>query len=365
MKMSPKRVLSKQSRSFSALLYFLAIAFVASWWLFFFSENATPPLPISPVKSKPVLEKTLSRKEILQALRGDFALMGALILRWDREAQHRQLNRLPADKVLRAHYLAEMIPTLPKRTALKILPQTYLAAGILLTIATPADLVALPRGFREQTYLFDSSVTEQIPLDVDHYTTEKLFLSHPQIAFVSSHYTHPAALQALANQGIPIHASPICESIKDVMREIETTGRLIGREEEAELLQLFIEAALFKLDQIPKETQNTLFLSYYDHFYLPLESNITGALILRAGLPLPKIQTFELKEKLLQWDPQTLVIATPRSMDLLPFLQHDPGYSQLQAVRKGRIRFVDDEVMQTPTHSLILAYYDLIEALQP
>jgi len=362
--MWPKRLPLKQGWN-SALLYFLAIAFVATWWLFFFSGQVTPPLPTPPLRAKPVLESIVSRQELLQALKGDFALMGDLVLRWDREAQHRHLNRLPPDKVLRAHYLAKTISLTPNKTALKILPQTYLAAGILLTIATPTDLVALPRGFREQTYLFDAAVTQQIPLDVDHYTTEKLFLARPQIAFVSSHYTHPAALQALANQGVPIHASPNCENVADVLREIEIAGRLIGREQEGELLQLFIEAALLKLDQIPKETKNTLFLSYYDHFYLPLESNITGALVVRAGLPLPKVQTFELKEKLIQWNPETLVIATPRSINLLPFLQQDPGYSQLQAVRKGRVRFVDDEVMQTPTHSLVLAYYDLIEALQP
>jgi ABC-type Fe3+-hydroxamate transport system substrate-binding protein len=367
-KMKKNKILKKMilGRSWrSASLYFICIAFVFLWWFVFFSEPVKPHLPAPPAREELHLENYLSRKELIKALQGDFSLMGQMILRWDVEAQAQQTDRLPAEKVLRAHYLAQTIPLSPHANPLKILPQTYSTAGILLAITSPKELVALPRGLREQKELYPIHLTAQIPLDVDNYTTEKLYLAHPDIALVSSHYSHPSALQALANQGIPVKASPHCETIQDVMREIEMIGLLIGHTAEAELLKIFMDAAFLKLDQLPKNTSSTLFLSYYDHFYIPKESTITGALIQRAGLVLPKVNPVELKEHLLQNDPETLIIAVPPNVDLIPLLQKDAGYANLRAVRSGRVRFINDEIMQTPTHFSVLAYYDLVEALRP
>lgn len=342
------------------------MAFVVLWWSFFFTEpTQLPQLPTAPKKEGVFQKNPLPRKVLIQALQGDFSLVASLILQWDMEAQAEQKNRLEAEKVLRAQFLAHSIVTRPEIATIKILPQTYVAAGILLAIASPQQLVALPRGLREQTELYPPYLTNQIPLDIDHYTTEKLFLAHPDIALVSSHYTHPAALQALSNQGVPAILSPYCKNSRDIAQEIGAIGKLIGRNEEAELLQLFMEAAFLKLDQEPKTKEKTLFLSYYDHFYFPKDSNITGEIVKRAGIPLPETSPLALKEKLLEWAPERLIIAVPTGLNLLPFLEKDPGYAQLQAVRTKNVYLIDDGILQTPTHFSILAYYDLIQALRP
>ena len=345
-------------------LYFFCTLFIAVWWGLSFTDAPKPFLPVPPQKEKPKFNLSFSREELLQALQGDFALMGRLILRWDVEAQNDGFVRLASHKVLRAHYLAETIPLSPPVESFKVLPQTYVAAGILLAIAPPSTIVALPRGLRDQKGFYPPSLTQQIPLDIDQYTVEKLFLTHPDLAIVSLDYSHPSTLQALSNQGIPFHATSQCETYEDILGEIQTIGQLTGLTAEAELLQLFMEAAFLKLDQTPTTLSKTLFLSFYDHFYLPRASNITGALILRAGLPLPKVNSFELKEYLLNTDPETLIIAVPPAINLLPILQKDPAYSQLRAVRQGRVHIVNDDLFQTPTHFSALAYYDLIEALR-
>lgn len=349
----------------TASLYLFCILFIGIWWGLSFTESPRPLLPTPPSRPSPKIDFSFSRGELLQALQGDFVLMGRMILHWDVEAQVNGRLRLDPQKVLRAHYLAKTIPLSPPAKVFKVIPQTYVSAGILLAIATPNHIVALPRGLREQTALYPPSLTQKIPLDIDQYTTEKLFLTHPDFAIVSLDYTHPAALLALINQGIPIHATSQCETFEDILQEIQTLGTLTGQTAEAELLMLFMEAAFLKLDQIPKNKSQTLFLSYYEHFYLPRISNITGALVLRAGLPLPKVNPLELKEYLLNADPETLVISVPSTINLLPILQKDAGYSQLRAVREGNVRIVNDDLFQTPTHFSVLAYYDLIEALRP
>lgn len=347
----------------SASLYFFCITFIAVWWGFSFGELEKPLLPIPQKMEKPRLDSSLTRTELQQALQGDFTLMGRLVLRWDVEAQHTEAPRLPAEQVLRAHYLSEAIPLQTKGKPLKILPQTYATAGILLALTTPQSLVALPRGLREQKTIYPHSLTSQIPLDIDQYTTEKLFRAPPDLAFVSDHYTHPATFAALANQGIPVKASPYCETVQDVLQEIETVGDLIGQQSEAELLRIFIEAAFLKIDRLSKPQPETLFLSYYDHFYFPKESCITGALVKRAGLAIPPSVPTDVKEYLIRKDPKKLVISAPSHYDLLPLLQKDPGYATLRAIQNGEVYFVNDELMQTPTQAAVLAYFDLVEAV--
>ncbi len=45
-------------------------------------------------------------------------------------------------------------------------------------------------------WLGREELTNRIPLNIDRYNSEKLYMANPQVAFVA-HYSHPSVLQAL------------------------------------------------------------------------------------------------------------------------------------------------------------------------
>lgn len=309
----------------------------------------------------------LNREQLKQALAGDFTLMGQLIAEWDIDAQLIQAKRLPSEQFLRSQALSRDLKG-RKQKKLKFLPQSYAAASILLAIAAPEQLVALPKGFRRQSQLFPKIVTDRIPEDVDRFTSEKLFLNRPDIAFVSSYYTHPAAIEALSNQGIAIARIHSLDSMKAIQDAITLIGHHAQQNKEAELLNLFIKASLISIDNRAQKQGQVLYLSYYTQLTTPSKNTFTYEQLqklqsepesfegLKDSMPVDQ-------ERLLALNPECLIIASLDPAAMKAKIEREPALQGLRAVQEKRIYFLDDEVQQAASQYAVLAYFDLVQAI--
>lgn len=311
--------------------------------------------------------------------------MTHLIADWDIDAQllqiagHEQIKRLPRHTYLRSQVIGrQLAQTSGQLQAVRILPQTHASASFALALAAPDQIVALPSGIRKQTHLFPQHLTNQIPLDIDRYNAETLFLAHPEVAFVA-HYSHPAIVNALENQGIQlIHLNSI-DTIPDIRSTLLEVGKVINKPMEADLLAIFMDAAMIAIDNclLPlKESLKTpvLFLYHHNQYTIPTVRTLTGQMLQRIGIhnggnAIPEVaQEKEWlvplnHEQIAALNPQSLIIATADALSLQLQLQHDPALAQVAAIQQGRVHFVDESVQQFPSQYIVLAYYDIAHAL--
>lgn len=388
--------------------YFFPACFIIGWWTlaFFFTNNPfrTPPLlPSIETSSSSLLVpnsleflSSISRREIHLALSGDIPLMIKLIEEWDFDAQILEeqgiahVRRLPQAELVFAHTFfkraREIIPShkprvpenqeeKPKTQVLKLLPQTFVAASFLLALTTPENIVALPAGLRAQTSLYSETFTEQIPLDINRHRAEELYRAKPDLAFVAD-YSDPATLETLIYQGIPLITLKSIQTVSQVEETIRTVGTMIHRPYEAHLLASFIKAAFFAIDNrllACHRRPKTMVLNYYAHYSIPTTKTINGDLLKRLkGLGYPLLP--EQKEPAREWaipvteeeiminDPDCLIITSNAPESLKKQIVSHPILHQLSAVKNKQLYCIE-EAPHAPTQYIVLAYYDLAQAL--
>jgi len=340
----------------------------------------------------------IDRNLLHKALQGDFVLMARLISDWDVEAQILQsqgiegIQRLPHTDFLQSQLIIrEKKPVLSPELVVddnntsfrvkegyqKFLPQTFMAASFLLAASPPEQIAALPQGMRDQTHLYPQERMKQVSLDINRLNAEKLYMVRPDIAFVA-HYSHPATLHALEQQGVQLFTIKNVETIEDITKAFTRMGHLINRPQEAELLKLFMEASFLAIDNhlmaIKKENRSGkdplrfLYLNYYSQFSIPHSTSLTGHLLKRLGID-PLIPDFHretqqwklpiAQEQIVNLNPDVLIISTTQAAGMRQLIQNNSALSQLPAVRKNQIYFVDEIVQESPSQYLVLAYYDL------
>lgn len=406
----------KQIKTLSIYLGLAAIVLV--WWTLafhpgkmnqdlsiFLSKGSTKIGPNFP----PTTLSAIDRESLKKALAGDFALMSKLIIDWDFDAQILQqanfegFSRLPQNELLRCQLLcrqlqekqtpephpSSIIDDAGNKISLntpyqKFLPQTYMSASFLLALLPPGNIVALPRHLREQEQIHPKTLTNQIPLDIDRYNSEKLFQSQPDIAFVAS-YSHPATIQALTNQGIQTYFSKSPSTLEDISQELLNIGLIVNRPLEAEMLKTFMDATYIALDNqlqlhrlmkdSNKQNISLLYLYYHHNFSIPTKKTLTGQLLSRLHTTnitlLHKKETDDgnnwtnpiNKENILSLNPQWIIIATENPSTLKQEIQKDPAMQQMAALRHQKIAFVDESIQQSASQYIVLAYYDIIHAL--
>lgn len=385
------------------ITYGILIGFVVTWWSFAFKQNES----VLNILDDPTTDQThplfpitlgqTDRELILKALGGDYALMAQLIIEWDVDAQilasqgFSGVQQLDKEDLIRSQLLHRHLKWNPKplqenplnNTLVQFLPQTYAAASFLLAIASPEEIVALPSHLREQTQLFPAAVTSKIPLDIDRIHAEQLFLNKPKIAFVAE-YSSPATIETLKNQGIVLHFMKNAATFADISDELMHLGKLIHREQEAELLKIFMKAAMISIDNqlhilLSTETapESMLFLNYHQNFSIPTQKTITGQLLQRLSqidlslqIAREKGQSSDWmitvdKERLHNIDPDCLIIASSENSTYLrkEIFRHS-SLQNLSAVKNRRVIFVDEAIQHSPSQYIVLAYYDLVQALK-
>ena len=402
------------SQGYTRLFLYIGIPlFIMGWWIFAFKNSYQPEtsadFPLELANHEAFSYKTttlplspISRKALHQALQGDFGLMSRLIADWDIEAQlleeqgFQGVQRLPHENFMRSQLLVKQKnfhisrPTYLVDDKGKIfnlnhvfhrfLPQTQAAASILLALASPEQIVAIPEGMRNQTKLYPASLMEKIPLDIHRFHAERLYLQKPDIAFVA-HYSHPATVTALQQQGIHLYTMKNIDHIEDIHEVIGQLGALIHREREAELLKLFVEAAFLSIDNqllairelTSGSPEQILYLNYYSQFSIPTARPLIGQLLERLGIlncqfchsQYDSAEQWRLPishEQIINLNPKAIIVSASNPKELHSHIS-STALSHLTAVQKNQIYFVEDTAQDSPTHYILLAYYDLFQAI--
>ncbi len=249
----------------------------------------------------------------------------------------------------------------------RLLPQTYFSAGILLALAEPGQLCALPSGMRAQTQLYPQEITDTIPANLDSATREELMMMQPHIAIAAQHYSNPALLEALRQMKINLFLHRNISTLDDIYEATRAFGHLAGRPLKAELLVLFMKAALNAIDnRLHRHNPSVLVVGYHTRFSLPGKKMLCYQFQERLGIlpasPLMENSDWEVpisEEQILAAHPQKLIIIAPDIPHLKEQLLARPAIRQLPLVY-----FLDEEVQKTPCQHHVLAYYDLVNALK-
>lgn len=368
------------------LFWILSLALTALWWSYaFMSQDQKNISPEVFNQKKEVIKNhfspflsTIHRHQIKQALTGDVQMMADLIEEWQLDAEILEREKVPSIKKLdhslyvRAHIL--------KRYLLKeeecgdkkplLLPQTYAAALYLLSISSVEHIAALPKEIRDLDF-FPRETINAVQADINRYHSEKLFALHPTLAIVAP-YSHPSIIQAFKTQQIPTVTLHTPSTIDEVQSQVRHIGAMAQCPLKAELLTIFLQAALISLDNrfhtLPKQgaLHKVASLRFYDQYYFHLENSLHMHLL---GLLDPTY--FSLlqgsqalhKENVVLYNPDTLLITTANSPQLKTSILNDKILKQTSAFKQGHIYFLDAEIQESPTHFAILAYFDLMHAL--
>lgn len=404
-------------------VYAFILLFIVGWWALAFKKDPEiyPITQHSPATSnRSTLDTAITsidRHLLHQALAGDSQLMARLIADWDIDAQilnskgFHGVKRIDHTDFLHSQSLIRILQnedSVKRSTALlteqnqyvmddsgnrihlqknykKFLPQTYAAASFLLSLVPTDQIVALPRSLRDQTQLYPTTLTNQIPLDIDRHNAEKLFLARPEIAFVA-HYSHPATIQALHNQGVTLYTMKNLTTLPDISEELIHIGNITNKPLHAELLKIFIDAAICAIDnqqavlinhfeQSQTQLPRVLVVNYHQTFSVPTTKTLTGQILSRMeALDISLKYTLDSehaddwmvpidKERLLNLNPDFLIIATENEQAIRKEIQKDKALQELAAVRHNRLFFVDESIQHSPSQYVVLAYHDLIQAL--
>lgn len=403
----------------------LSIFAIVCWWLIAFKSPEAdephyaidhPQASNSGAATSCLLKErgiiALNRDTIAKALKGDVALMGKLILDWNMDADIIELQssapvkRLDKETLVRSQILARILTESNKeelsqrneefRKKLVIddtgypinlenpprtfLPQTYMFAEILLSLVEPSQIVALPAGFLTQKTLFDSGELSSIELLIDRYSTEKLYLAAPDIALVAQSFSHPSTIEAMKTQGIELYTTTNIYSVDDIKRTVEEIGHIANEPLKGELLSIFIEAAFNAIDNkrnidFPDlSSERILVVSYHSQFSLPGKKTFTTAMLQRMGLHLQNAFREQLandndwsvpicEEKIYAFDPKFLLVITAACEGSQNYFSTIPAFQSIRAENNGSICVLDEQIQRTVSQQIVLAYYDLNNAL--
>lgn len=262
------------------------------------------------------------------------------------------------------------------------LPQTFVSASFLLAIASPEEIAAIPNGMRAQKHLYPKSLTDKIPLDTNRFNSEQLYKTYPSVAFVAD-YSHPATLEMLKNQGIPLFTLKEMKTIDQVQDAVVRIGNVANHPLEAEVLSLFIESAMLAIDnrliallhdmEKHHEKPRVMFLNHYAQFSVPTDRTIAGDLLHRLNrlhyslIPPQEINSRQWsipidQELIVHLNPDCLIIATSDQENLQKNIEETPAFDAIKARVEQRIHTID-YTTQAPTQYIVLAYYDIAQSL--
>jgi len=402
-------------------IYLTAATLIAGWWLLAFNSadkknspsqlslSRSSPLPTQPTPSLLKYISPLERVTLHQALAGDFSLMTKLISEWDVDAQILQsfgiasAKRISQENYLRVQLLNRLLnhsspeelhalcnlfraesvyddnhlPFALQKPYARVLPQTHSSASILLAIAQPEQITAIPGGMRKQTHIFPLSITSKVSLDIESYSSERLYRSRPELAFVAQ-YSHPSTIEALKNQGIELFNINEIDTLDQINNALLRIGNIVNRPMEAELLTLFIDAAMQTIDNRfiasnfnafnQEMAPRILMLNYRSRYSTPTSKTLAGQLMQRAGISLyaKDCSAWSLpldQEQIVNINPDCMIIAAANQELLKPHVEEDPAFQNITAIRNKQLHMIDDDVQQFPSQYIVLAYFDLFNAL--
>jgi iron complex transport system substrate-binding protein len=262
----------------------------------------------------------------------------------------------------------------------QFLPQTYLAATVLLAVVPPEQIVAIPKGMRDLPHIYPPLLLDQISLDIDRYNSEMIYQAHPDVAFVA-HYSHPATRDALKNQGIPLCMIKNVNTLPDILKAIRLIGYIANQKEKTDLLLTFVKAAMYAIDNRLRALtwqvdpiilkQKFLFVHYSIRFALPTTKSMTGQLLQRVNEQ-TKLFFIPVSDSMTEWKipvtHETIVCENPKGL-IVSYMFHDQkkppqiSLEGMDSLHENGIVFVDEMIQQSLTQHIALAYFDIFHSL--
>ncbi len=254
----------------------------------------------------------------------------------------------------------------------RFLPQTYVSASLLLSLSDHRNIIAIPRGMRTESHLYPFDIMNKIPIDTDRFNVEKIYQRRPQIAFVSN-YSLPSMLQVFRKQNIPLFFLNNLDSIPDIRHAIARIGHITNRPFKAELLNIFIDAALIAIDNTvlhTKRPSSLLYLNIYSGYATPAPGTLTNRFLKRLHIQHPFPQKCShmkkialTREDIVMLDPECIIVSIPQKHNAIRTILNDRAFQNLRAVKNNRIFAVDEIAQESSDHHIVLAYYDLAQIL--
>ncbi|MCB1112796.1 MAG: hypothetical protein H7A37_08935 [Chlamydiales bacterium] len=398
-------------------IYTLTFTLLFCWWFLAFRQSlaSQPEMIVTDVtepKNLVIQEKvplsSLDRATLHQALCGDIDLMTRFISDWDLDAElleqsgYTHINRLPRADFLRSQQISRILQTYTEEQLTEareryrapfiiddsgapidlsnpyqaVIPQTFLSAGIAMALLEPEHILALPEGIREQESLYPKQQTETVPHTINRFSLEALYSSTPKIAFIAP-YSQPGLIQQLNDQGVQLHVLHGTQTTDAIKNAVKQIGHSVNRPLKAELMNLFIDAALLHLDNLRlvhlTVQPDFLILEYYHQFRIPGTRSLTSHLIQRMNYQLPDIgmNSYEgqwdvpvTEEQIHQYNPKLLLISTTYSKQVIDrILARSEALLEVDALKNRRVVIIDDATQKTSSQLFVLAYYDLTMAL--
>lgn len=347
--------------------YAASLLFIALWWWIAIHEEKSrfPKAALLLPKSKletPHLS-TLTRDELKRALEGDIDTMISLANSWNVDAailekMGKKAKNLSSDELLKMQLLRRVVSHEPNRD-IAFFPQTFLSAALLLTIAPGVEITSLPDGFRRQREIYSDSFTCSVPLDTDPGKNETFLSLKPTVAFLAP-YSHPAVRSNLEERGVHLVEGKTVSSFDDLYDAIRITGSLTGEEERAEILSLFVKAALFHFqNRIPQSEKELLYLKASSTLAAPRRDTLLGNF-------LGDCNSFSLTTKTLEEvitkKPKKIFLSSSDHERALMELSSQSGFHAL--LKEGTtFCFVDWHTQETLSHFFLLACFDIVSLL--
>lgn len=256
-----------------------------------------------------------------------------------------------------------------RREQRRFLPQCYASASFLLALVPTEQIVALPKGFRSST-LFPSPLLDEISFEYSPAQTELLCSLKPDIAFVSS-YSQPTAF---LHRGIELFIVTKMGSLEEIEKMLVKVGSICGKADRAELLALFMRAAVCALNNrlllAQCSSEGVLYLNHFSKFSIPKKRTLTGDLLDRLGINQGIVEagvncwlTPITHEKIVQINPRAIIVSALQAQELRLFLLTHPTFQGVEAVRENRIYTLDANTQGQSSQFSLLAYYDIVSTL--
>ncbi len=332
---------SRRSSQRAFALYVASALFLVGWWWAAFHSYESSYWSAAE-KESPYRGALFARERLLNALRGDWKEAKTLLAEWYLDSP--QNGSLFAEALALGQLIDQQ-----RESDERIFAQTYVAATILLAILGPEQIVAIPRGLREEVALFPKIVTNQISFDCENCGQEMLSAIKPSLAVVAD-YSNPSTLGSIEQLHIPSYRSNGLTSLESALYEIEAISSASNREREGRFLRLFVELALLRIDELTTTLLGEgkrIFLSKNMGLSLPPKESVTSDLLSRFGSFVELYDNPMKLEELMAIDP-CLVICSSFQPSKLP---------------KLKTAWVDEAVQNSPTQFIALAYYDLAVAM--
>lgn len=302
---------------------------------------------------------TLSKEELKRALQGDFSLMGFLALQWHLDAlvlksEGKEADALSFEEIQKMQLL--MRDSAEKgRSAYAFYPQTYLSAALLLTLAPSAEITALPEGFRREP-LYPETFTCKVVHDASPVELESSLSLNKTVAFVAP-YSNPSIKEALKNRGAILVESPYVNSLEKLEQVIVQMGAITGEDVRAEILALFVKAALLHFRNLT-QPENSLYLNVCSTLSSPREETLVYQTLERFRLTIPKAACVEALGH-----PQEILLSAIDRKTAHAEISKNPGLRAL--LDEGtHFTYLDWREQETLSHFFLLGSFDIAAALQ-